>query len=219
VALEELARFLTDYRDDFAFLANIATTLALLVGIFFGVRQLRNAAEQAREASTLELIRRMHSDQWSADLAVLRRPVNDPPDFTQPEVYAAARRVCLVYETIGVMVCRHAMHAAVVFELNGPAYHWAVLSKEVAKWREAENAPDLYEWFEWLAARHEQYLAIQRARAPAAHANWRPQERSLRKKWPRQDKHRAVTIKPGSAEALQKAQPPEPIPHEFFTHK
>jgi hypothetical protein len=144
-------------NDLIALLANIALALSFIVGLIFGIAQVRAAARDRRERLTLEalnnfqtrefaeLMQYINSRELPATAEELKAlPVNEQVIFIQ---------LAQQMETLGILVAEHYINLDLVDKVLGSFVFttWEKYKKMVLNLRETD--PFLSEYFQWLAER------------------------------------------------------------------
>lgn len=163
-------------------LAQIFGGIAVVIGIAFGIVQLRQFQQQRLDVAALELMRALQDRDFThafrlmyplessvrtADLAALG------PEFEEAAIALGAR-----FETMGLLVFRGSLPIHLVEEIVGGTIVllWRKLQPWIEELRIAQGHPLVFEWFQWLADR-----LVERGRpgqAPAydRHRDWKPKQ-------------------------------------------
>ena len=154
-------------------------TAAVVIGIVFGLVQLRQLREQREIAAGAELLRLLqapdmadtvlflHSVPDDLDGAALRRHLGDR--------FGSVMNLLAMFESLGPLVARGHVPIEMYAEYyRGPTLLcWAKLGRYVAEQRE-RGWPTLFEWAEWLADRmRERVGSGGNLLAPQRFAAWR----------------------------------------------
>ena len=160
-------------------LANLATAIAVIVGVVFGLIQVVHLRRDRHDRAALELVHAMLSADYVRSIMV----VHDLPvgatvnDITgRPEVLPAAIAVGLTFETLGYAVFRRVVPLAMADEVLGGAIRvaWNRLRPYVDATRAQSGSEKAWEWFQWLCERlEEQSAGAQRRGAQVEHRGWR----------------------------------------------
>ena len=169
--------------NDLAKLANLAEVLGAMIvigGLFFAVMQMRQIRQQRRDLAAIELFRSFGSPQFTEALQlVLRLPdglsaAEIKADYPQQDQCAIL--ICTTLENIGVMTFQRIVPFLVVNNLIGATT--TVLWRKLALWvtdlREEIDSPGAFEWFQWLAAKLEEYGDITPLPAYEVYKDWKP---------------------------------------------
>lgn len=160
------------------------TAVTLVVGVVFGMIQLRQFRRARQLENALEFLRSFQSPQMGA---ALRLVFDLPPGLSGKETEEAlAEHMDLVYsligtwESIGVLVFRSEVELDLVDDFfSGPIrVSWEKLEPLVTRVRETSGRETIAEWFEWLADRlAEREAGESPVPAQVAHRDWRPGKR------------------------------------------
>lgn len=169
--------------DDLSRLANMAEILSAVIvvgGIIFAVIQMRQTRQQRRELAAIELFRSFGSPAFSdAYRNVLHYP--DGLNARQlkenyPDGEQCAMLISTTMENVGVMMYQRIVPSAVVGNLLGT--NTVVLWKKLEFWiedlREEIDNPFAFEWFQWLAAKMDEFQDDSDLPAYEAHTDWLP---------------------------------------------
>jgi hypothetical protein len=138
-------------------IANISLALSLIVGLVFGIGQVRAAARDRRERLTLEtltffgsrdfaeLIQYIDTHEMPKTRAGLRAlPVKEQAMFIQ---------FSMLMENLGILVAEKMINLDLVDETLGSfvVTTWAKLKPMAVSTRIEDNEPFMSEYFQWLA--------------------------------------------------------------------
>ena len=165
---------------DLSNLIQIVSTLAMTLGIVFGILNLRNfQAMRKREAAILML----NSFQTMEFVRGLLYIFDLPDDATQEYIeglpedrFMTIYLVLGTWERLGILVFRNEIPVDLVDDaFSGPIIQsWGKLGKYVEAFRVRVHRETGFEWFQWLAERmmeREQHGSA--IPAYVAHRNWR----------------------------------------------
>jgi len=169
--------------NNLATLANIAEIIGVIIvigGFIFAVLQMRQTRQQRRELAAIELFRFFGNPKFTAAYKrVLRSPEGLSADDVQgskSSLEESAMLICTTMESIGVMTYQRIVPFMVVNNLMGSSC--PALLRKLLPWiellREEQEAPSLFEWFQWLAERLEQSNSSGSEPAYVAHKSWMP---------------------------------------------
>jgi len=167
---------------DLNFYANVAQilgTLTIVGGGAFAVVQLIEARGQRRDLVAVELMRSFYNPEFSRSVTIIR---NLPDDISADELRAkgteyeqAALLICMMYETMGLLVFREIASFRLAQELTGGLIEvmWRKLRVWVVTVRVEQSHPRFAEWFEWLSM---QFTKPAHVGEPAfvVHRDWQP---------------------------------------------
>ena len=165
---------------DLSNIIQVVSTVAMTLGILFGVLNLRNfQAMRKREAAILMLNSFQTMEFVRGLLYVFDLPdsaTNEDMDNLPEEKYMAIYLVLGTWERLGILVFRNEISVDLVDDaFSGPIIQsWIKLGKYVESFRVRMNRETGFEWFQWLAER-----MMERERhgstipAYVAHKNWK----------------------------------------------
>ena len=145
-------------NDIIALAANVALALSLIVGLIFGIAQVRAAARDRRDRLTLEALRNFQSrdfaellqyinshDMPSSQQELLRLPVNEQVFFMQ---------LAQEMEMLGILVAERFIDLDLVDKTLGSfvSTTWDKYKRIALGIRKTDD-PFVSEYFQWLAER------------------------------------------------------------------
>jgi hypothetical protein len=163
-------------------LANLAETVgifAILFGIAFGLIQLRQARIQRRELAILECARSFEDKDFTEAYRLISElsPGMSKADFDElgPEYEAAAIRVGMKFETMGLLVHRGVIPLDAMSDLVGGAALtiWSVTKDWCEETRKYRSHPTFWEWYQWLVERLQERGRQGREPVFLTAANWK----------------------------------------------
>lgn len=169
--------------ESLAMLANIAEILGVILvvgGLFFAVLQLRQFRQQQREIAAIELFRFYGNPDFAR---AFNRVIHMTDKTTLEDMRAddnvledAAMLISSTMENIGVMTHQRIVPFKVVNHLIGASV--IVLWEKLKPWacavREETGNDYMFEWFQWLADRLEQFDDDDDRPAYEAFGDWMP---------------------------------------------
>jgi hypothetical protein len=164
---------------DLSNLAQVIATLVVVIGLIFGVVQVRELTRQRRETAAIQLANAFANPEFSrAFRQVLELPSGARADEVRKRgLEDAAFLVSLTIEAAAIMVHRRIVDIDLVWELMGGV----VLSTRdrLADWsdayRHAAGTEKFNEWNQWLADRLREHVAqAGTAGAFRRFEQWRP---------------------------------------------
>jgi hypothetical protein len=138
-------------------IANIALALSLLVGLIFGIAQVRAAARDRRERLTLETLRAFQTREF-AELINMIVSEKFPTNQNEFRNLSTEERVKFVQygqqmESLGMLVAEHMINIDLVDKTLGAfvTTSWEKYKPIFTDLREKTPDPFLGEYFQWLA--------------------------------------------------------------------
>lgn len=158
----------------------IATLATLLVGIVFGILEIRRARRERCEKAAVEVFNVCIQDMFNdAQMLVLALPPDASPDEIRnsADLRRAVELMVNHYEYFGMMVFFRIVPLRTLDLLVGGAVRgtWLRLHNYVESERDALSIPAFGEWFQWLAERLEQHPQPEKdVGAHVAFSTWKP---------------------------------------------
>jgi|SRR5450432_1802250 hypothetical protein len=147
-------------------IANLALALSFIVGLLFGIVQVRAAARDRRERLTLETLRALQTrefvelmhfvlyrDMPSSREAMMTLPVNDQTSLIQ---------FAQEMESLGILVAERLINIDLVDKTLGSfvSGSWEKYKTLFLDIRERQPDPFLGEYFQWLAERIDERMRM-----------------------------------------------------------
>lgn len=160
---------------------DVATLATVVIGVVFGVMQVRQAAIERRQGAALGIIQWGQSPEGNSAAALVRTL---PDGFTVDDVKAAGKEteaalalVVSSWETIGWMVYKGLVPLHDLDGLTGGTVRatWKRLKPYAEDLRHRNNSNNPLEWMQWLAEQLERHPLIWKAEgAHRAFKDWTP---------------------------------------------
>ena len=162
-------------------IVQVVGILAVLYGIRIGIKQLKLDRQQRRDLAVMECARSFEDKEFTEAYRLLAEvePHLSKEEFVAlgEDYVAAAMRVSMKFETIGLLVYKDVVPIDAIEDLVGGValLLWDVLHNFMLESREQGNHPTFYEWFQWLVDRLKERGRFEH-QPPAyiAHKDWRP---------------------------------------------
>jgi hypothetical protein len=144
---------------DLATVLNLITTLTVILGVVFGLIQLRQYQRDRKREGALLVV---HSLQTREFLAGLNELLAIPDGLGKPaleqlvgDVIGKIHLVTATWERVGILVFHRELPLDVVDDaFSGPIMvSWKKLEQYVHDLRAEQNRETWLEWFQWLAER------------------------------------------------------------------
>lgn len=161
-------------------LAEILGALVVIGGLIFALLQMRNFRQQRRELAAIELFRFFGNPEFNRayDCVLKLRSGLSAAEIEaqEPDVSNCAMLICTTMENIGVMTFQRIVPFLVVKNLVGKStiLLWRKLEKWVFDLRNKLDAPEAFEWFQWLAEKLEECTDVHELPAYDAYRAWKP---------------------------------------------
>ena len=145
---------------DWATAANLATTLAFLVAVVFGIAELRRVREERHHQAAVEILRSVQQQELHEAMAlILQLPDDTDPEMirSDPALLRATTTVHFVAEMFGALVFEGVVDLHLLDRMNGGWVRgcWYRLRLWVDAERVSEKRPNVAEWWQWLVERLE----------------------------------------------------------------
>jgi hypothetical protein len=142
-----------------ALLANLALALSFIVGLVFGIAQVKAAARDRKERFTLETLRNFQTHEF-AELMFNINAYNIPSTLEEWRKLPANDQVMFLHftqemESLGILVAERFINIELVDKTLGSfvTNSWDKLKTVISDMREKLPDPFLSEYFQWLSER------------------------------------------------------------------
>ena len=168
---------------ELSMLANMAEILGVLIvvgGVYFAVLQMRQFRQQRRELAAIELFRFFASPRFTeAFKIVLHLPDGMSAEdirTKKTKIEDAAMLISTTMENIGVMTFQRIVPFLIVRNLVGTSVVllWHKLENWVTGLREELGSQEVFEWFQWLAEKLDEYQPADAKPAYEEFKTWAP---------------------------------------------
>jgi hypothetical protein len=164
--------------SELANLVEIIGILAIVLGIVFGLLQLRQHRKQSHDMAILELARSFEAPEFTEAYMLvtsLKAGIRDEElQAKGPEYVAAAMRVGWKFETVGMLIYHRVVPMDAMADLVGgfSLKLWSILSAWADEMRQTKNQPEFFEWYQWLAEKLDERGELSRQPAYIANRSW-----------------------------------------------
>lgn len=152
--------------DLIAVLANLALTLSFIVGLVFGIVQVRVAARDRKERFTLDTLRNFQTREFS-ELMYFVYSHELPPTYEEWKKSGANDQILFMQfaqemEALGLLVAEGFINIDLVDKTLGSfvSNTWNKMKALVLDIRQAMSDPFVNEYFQWLAERIEERMRL-----------------------------------------------------------
>jgi hypothetical protein len=140
--------------------ANVATTLAVVIGVVFGLAQLRQAVRDRRDHAAVDIVRTVQTQEVRRAVGrILSLPDDVDPDVIRgdPALLDAALAVDSACEMWGSMVFEGVVDLHTLDRMVGGWVRgtWHRLRRWVESERANSRNPNVGEWWQWVYERLE----------------------------------------------------------------
>lgn len=146
-------------NDLIALLANIALALSFVIGLIFGIAQVKAAARDRRERLTLETLRTFQTREY-AEFMYFTNSYNIPPTYEEWHNLPPKDQVTFIQfsqqmESLGILVAEGLINIDLVDKTLGSfvSTSWNKFKPVILDIRSKMSDPFLSEYFQWLAER------------------------------------------------------------------
>ncbi len=146
-------------NDIITLIANLALALSFVVGLIFGIAQVKAAARDRKERLTLETLRTFRTHEF-AEIMQRINTMEIPSTFEEWRKLPDKDQVMFIHftqemETLGILVAKHYINIGLVDITLGSYVTtiWNKLKPSVTDMRVKIPDPYLNEYFQWLAER------------------------------------------------------------------
>lgn len=171
-------------------LANVAEifgALLVVVGVIFGLLEIRHYRQQRQETASMEIMRAFQSSDFTRALRLVmdfEQECQQCRDEDMPqELQDAAMLVSTTLEAVGLMAYQRIVPFRLVQQLMGGTIQacWCVLSPHTEMLREELRRPSIHEWFQWLAERLTEYPEYRDEEgAYLKYRHWKPEKATIK---------------------------------------
>ena len=149
-------------NDLIAMFANLALALSFIVGLKFGIAQVRAAARDRRERLTLEALRNFQTSEF-AELIYYTMDTKLPATRKELESLAANERIMFIQfaqqmESLGMLVAEKLINIDLVDKTLGSLVTTAWDKYKIIFLNMRDNDPFIGEYFQWLSERIDERL-------------------------------------------------------------
>lgn len=167
---------------DLSTIANVATSLTVLIGVAFGLVEMRRVRREREERAAFAAVQALMSPEWmsSAVLVAAMTDGTSPAEIEQNErLLDATLKMATIMEGIGYSVFARIVPLSVADDLVGGTARvaWRKLQPFIEFDRERSGSQKSWEWFQWLAEqleRHGSGRTNLQVGAFVAYRNWKP---------------------------------------------
>lgn len=167
---------------DLPTLANLAEILggaAVVIGLIFGLAQIRQFRQQRLDAADLELLRSLQDAEFVHSFSLIYPLPNNlsAQELRNmgPEYVNAALGMSARFEALGLLVFRGSIPFDLVEKIHGgnAILFWRKLQAWIEQLRSEQGHQLLFEWFQWLAERMTEHSRLQQIPAYQQHKVWK----------------------------------------------
>ena len=166
--------------NDILAIVQVVGIFSVLYGIWIGIKQLKLDRQQRRDLAVMECARSFEDKDFTEAYRLLAEL---EPNLSREEITAlgeeyeiAVIRVCMKFETIGLLVYKDVVPIDAIEDLVGGValLLWDILHKFMEESIEQGNHPTFFEWFHWLVDRLKERGRFE-SQPPAyiAHKDWK----------------------------------------------
>lgn len=139
---------------DLALVLNLVTTLSILAGVAFAMVQIQQTERKRREEATITILQTF---QEPGKTQAVARLIEMNPGFTRDEAREAgtladAHLLANEMESLGMLVHMRVVDLRTIARFWPMHAWWRRMERFVLDSRAFKGEPDLWCWFEWLAA-------------------------------------------------------------------
>lgn len=140
---------------DVATVANVATSVAVIVAVVFGLTELRRGARERRERAAVEVVRSVQThESFRAVGRILNLPDDADPELirSDPALFEAAMLVYFACEMLGSIVFERVVELHMLDRMVGGWVRatWVRLRRWIEFERTQDRNPNVGEWWQWL---------------------------------------------------------------------
>ena len=140
---------------DLATVANVATSVAVIVAVVFGLTELRRGARDRRDRAAVEVVRSVQTQEsFRAVGKILDLPDDANPELVRsdPAMFEAAMLVYFACEMMGSMVFERVVELHTLDRMVGGWVRatWVRLRRWIESERKEDRNANVGEWWQWL---------------------------------------------------------------------
>jgi hypothetical protein len=140
---------------DLATVANIATSVAVIVAVVFGLTELRRGGRDRRDRAAVEVVRSVQTQEsFRAVGRILNLPDDADPELirSDPALFEAAMLVYFACEMLGSIVFERVVELHTLDRMVGGWVRatWVRLRRWVESERIEDRNANVGEWWQWL---------------------------------------------------------------------
>lgn len=158
----------------------IISTSAVILGIIFGVLNLRNFQKMRKREAAILMLNSFQTNEFIKGLLYVldvdHNPAKEEIDNLPQDQYLAFYMLLGTWERLGILVFRREIDISMVEDAySGPILlSWGKLENYVNEVRISWNRESAFEWFQWLAERvAERDKKLQPLPAYITYKNWK----------------------------------------------
>jgi len=147
-------------NDTVALIANLALALSFIVGLIFGIAQVKAAARDRKERFTLETLRNFQTREFAELMFHINSYQNIPSTLEEWRKLPAADQVMFLQftqemESLGILVAERYININLVDKTLGSfvTNSWDKFKTAIFDIRKKAPDPFLSEYYQWLAER------------------------------------------------------------------
>ncbi len=167
---------------DLSTIANIATALAVLTAVIFGVIEMRRSRREREERAAFAAVQAVMSPEWmssSVIVAAIPEGTTAAEIESDPKLLEASLKIASIMEGMGYSVFARMVPLSVADDLIGGTARvaWRNLRHYIEFERERSGSQKSWEWFQWLVEqldRHGKSRTSLTLGAPVAYRDWKP---------------------------------------------
>lgn len=143
------------HADEIAVLVEAVAAIAVVIGLIFGLIQLRQAVRNRRDLAAVDIVRTVQTQEVRLAIRkIFDLPFDADPELVRsdPEMISAALAVDSACEMWGCMVFEGVVHHRMVDRMVGGWIRgsWERLRVWVQSEREIANNHNIGEWWQWV---------------------------------------------------------------------
>ncbi len=167
---------------DLSTLANVATALAVLTAVAFGLLEARRARKERAERAAFAAVQAILTPEWMESMIAVQS-IPDGSTASEIEgdarVFSAMQTVGCILEGLGYSIYARIVPLRVVADLLGGTVRlaWRKVQPYVEQERRRSGSQKTFEWFQWLATQLERYAPGKTNLEIGAHhayEDWKP---------------------------------------------
>jgi hypothetical protein len=167
---------------DLGTIANVATAMTVLVGVVFGLVEMRRARRDREERAAFSAVRALMTPEWMSSSTIVHSiPKGTTAEELEndPRILEACLKVATIMEGIGYSVYARIVPLSVAADLIGGTARiaWQNFRPFVELERTRAGTQKSWEWFQWLVEQLERHTVTKtnlKMGAQTVYRDWQP---------------------------------------------
>jgi hypothetical protein len=167
---------------DLGTIANVATAMTVLIGVIFGLIEMRRARRDREERAAFSAVQALMTPEWMSSSMIVHsipKGVTAEQLENDPRMLEACLKIATIMEGIGYSVYARIVPLSVAADLIGGTARitWRNFRPFVELERIRAGTQKSWEWFQWLVEQLERHSVTKtnlKVGAQTVYRDWRP---------------------------------------------